>query len=55
MLDAYIIERIRREREAERSEGAFIPLRIEPPRPPPPRPVPREENDRGSTIIDFNL
>lgn len=60
MLDAYIIERIRRERDAERNEGAFVPLRIEVPRPerdpPPIGPEEKGPNDeRGSIIIDFNL
>ena len=57
MLDAYIIERIRRERDAERNEGNFVPLRIEVPREPPPlAPDEKEpEDERGSIIIDFNL
>jgi hypothetical protein len=55
MLDAYIIERIRREREADR-DGALIPLRIEVPDEPAPVVRKREEvEDRGSVIIDFNL
>ena len=58
MLDAYIIDRIRREREAEREDGTLVPLHIEVPRPLPP--VTEETNqegdtDRGSTVIDFNL
>ena len=58
MLDTFIIEQIKRERE--RSESPFIPLRIELPLPPPPpvreqrdwdeRP---EDKDRGVVIIDF--
>jgi hypothetical protein len=68
MLDAYIINRIRRERERE---GAQVPLRIEVPLPPAPPPTspgrPRsgswddrpEEGggypDRGSVHIDFRL
>lgn len=64
MLDAYIIDRIRRERDREREEGSFVPLRIEPPPPFPPRTAPAEpppaderdqENERGSVIIDFSL
>jgi hypothetical protein len=59
VLDAYIIDRIRRERDREREEGSFVPLRIEP----PPRAAPAEppveereqENERGSIIIDFSL
>jgi hypothetical protein len=60
MLDAYIIERIRRERERERNDGAFVPLHIEPPREERP-PLPDERDDRpkdeerGSVIIDFSL
>lgn len=57
MLDAYIIEHIRRERERAHREGAQVPLHIEPPRP---TPAPRrhdereEENgERGSVVIDF--
>jgi len=57
MLDAYIIDRIRKEREAERQRGALIPLRIETP---PGRPLPAEPTDedppeRGSVVIDFQL
>jgi hypothetical protein len=58
MLDAYIIERIRRQRE-DRREGDFVPLRIEVPQ--PPLPVPDREKDeedkpdRGSIIIDFRI
>ena len=62
MLDAYIIERIRQEREREQRDGAFIPLHIEPPRPEPPRPdserapVERDDDiDRGNIVIDFRL
>lgn len=61
MLDAFIIERIRQDRERERQrESARQPLRIE--RGPPPMPDAdhrreREEpaDKRGSTIIDFQL
>jgi hypothetical protein len=59
MLDAYIIDRIRRERDREREEGSLIPLRIEPPPISPPRASPAEErqpsSDRGSVVIDFTL
>ncbi len=61
MLDAYIVERIRRERERESErDGAFIPLRIEVPDVKEDAPVPvvkkkEEEEDRGSVVIDFNL
>ncbi|MCK6526219.1 MAG: hypothetical protein HUU38_13430 [Anaerolineales bacterium] len=61
MLDAYIIEKIKRERR-EKSDGARVPLHIEIPRPEPARPpadspVPRDEDrpDRGIVIIDFGL
>ena len=58
MLDAYIIDRIRREREVEHENGSFVPLRIETPREPGPhdedeKPEPSQE--RGSIVIDFNL
>ena len=59
MLDAYIIDRIRREQE-ERQRGALVPLHIEAPKPPPP-PRPDEDDkddrepERGSVVIDFHL
>ena len=58
MLDAYIIERIRREHErAQRRDR--VPLHIEPTRPPPPRERERREEDapqdRGSVNIDFHI
>jgi hypothetical protein len=57
MLDAYIIERIRKEREANRERGALVPLRIETPRHEPKPPAEEEdaERDRGSVVIDFQL
>ena len=59
MLDAYIIERIRRERERESErDGALVPLRIEVPEVPddlPPPVAKKNDEDRGSVIIDFNL
>ena len=58
MLDAYIIDRIRRERERSQREGHQIPLHIPVP-PPEQRPEPRREDrddiDRGTTMIDFHL
>ena len=59
MLDAFIIDRIRQQRE-ERREGDFVPARIEvPPEPPPRRDDDRrdreEDSDRGSIIIDFHF
>lgn len=57
MLDAFIIERIRREREREkeRRDSGFVPLRIEPPPPPPYAPVDERPEERGSVIIDFGI
>jgi len=58
MLDAYIIDRIREEREKESRDGSLIPLHIEIPRPPRPE-RPAEDRDdkseRGSSVIDFQL
>ncbi len=60
MLDSYIIEKIKRERQ-ERSDGARAPLRIEVPHPSPRPPgheggeADPEERDRGVVIIDFAL
>lgn len=61
MLDAYIIDQIRREREQEdRREGSQIPLYIEDidrpdsPRKPKPEKAP-ERSDRGSVDIDFQV
>lgn len=56
MLDAYIIERIQREREREEARRRRVPLRIE--KPPPSTREDRPESDppeRGSTVIDFHL
>jgi hypothetical protein len=61
MLDAYIIDRIRREREAR--ESFQLPLHIEIPPPEPPRYRPpederEEEGDdgqRGVVIVDFTI
>jgi hypothetical protein len=61
MLDAYIIEQIRRERAAEElRRSTLIPLRIERPpmsdEEPLPPPVIREDRPgRGSTDIDYTL
>lgn len=61
MLDAYIIDRIRREREQERKESG-IPLRIERQPPPPPDrrddrtdEVPDSDGDPGGSVIDYRL
>lgn len=59
MLDAYIIERIRKQREEEQQrEGTFVPARIDvpeiPDRPtPPPQPTESNDNENGSVTIDF--
>lgn len=58
MLDAYIIDRIRRERDRARRDGAQVPLHIEPPRPdrrPPVDGEAEEKPERGSVIIDFHV
>ncbi len=60
MLDSFIIDRIRREREQRERDEARRPLQIERPMPPPPqaeRPQrPREEDSpRGSVVIDFRV
>jgi hypothetical protein len=57
VLDAFIIERIKRE-QAERQKDRRTPLRIPAPRYPErsdrdPRRDPPEERDRGVVIIDF--
>lgn len=60
MLDAFIIDRIQREREAS-SPHARVPLRIEVPlpQPPPPRAERPEASDeapeRGVVDIDFSI
>ena len=61
MLDAYIIERIKREQE--RSDSSRIPLHKEPQRPPPESSYERERDrwherperkpERGVVIIDM--
>ena len=61
MLDAYIIRKIREDRE--RRESGAQPLRIEVPRPPPEPPwdvragsePKRDDTERGVVIIDFNI
>jgi hypothetical protein len=59
MLDSYIIDRIRRERERKREQGrrerTQIPLHIPSP---PERRHERDNNDdpnRGSIVIDFHV
>ncbi len=58
MLDAFIIDRIRRQRDIP--DGVQLPLRIEVPTPPPHEwrpPEPRSEDctDRGIVEIDFSV
>lgn len=57
MLDAYIIDRIRRQKRPQ--EDARIPLHIEVPRPPEEPVAHREEQhereERGITVIDFSI
>jgi hypothetical protein len=56
MLDAYIIDRIRRERDSEKERGSLIPLRIDVPPTPPESVEDRPEpEDRGSTVVDYQL
>ena len=59
MLDAYIIDRIREEREQRRREGALVPLHKEVPRPPRGADDDTDRDDtpaeRGSVVIDFQL
>lgn len=59
MLDAYIIDRIHREREGARKQDVRLPLHIERPPPVLPDPAPErpldDEGERGSVIIDFAL
>ena len=57
MLDSYIIDRIRREKEIIREQEALVPLRIHVPdeRTEPPKADRTEKSDRGSAEIDFQL
>lgn len=59
MLDAYIIDRIRKEREEERARrSGYQPLHIER-APPVHRPAESDEQpdetDRGEVVIDYRL
>ena len=57
MLDAYIIQRIRQQRDESRSSER-VPLRIEIPvdRPDDRHPAPRKEDEeRGIVVIDFTI
>ncbi len=57
LFDAFIIDRIRREREA--AKGSFTPLRVEIPLPPPEeeslRPQREPHEERGVAEIDFTI
>lgn len=57
MLDAFIIDRIHREREAPTQ--ARVPLRIEIPAPAPPAPgaveVTEDRAERGVVDVDFTI
>jgi hypothetical protein len=62
MLDAYIVDRMRREKERAKARETRVPLSIEPPPPPDARdlerPAEESENDRpkrGVVVIDFSL
>jgi hypothetical protein len=57
MLDAYIIDRIRTEREPQKD--GRIPLHIHVPTPPPPDDRAKnrddESSDRGSEVVDYRM
>lgn len=56
MLDAFIIERIRQEKNRHRESG--VPLRIDVPEivePAPRQEEKKEEDPRGVVVIDFSL
>ncbi len=57
MLDAYIIDRIRKEREPQKD--GRIPLQIHVPTPPPPDDRAKNRDDdspsRGSDIVDYSM
>jgi hypothetical protein len=59
MLDAYIIDRIRREQERSQQRDSRLPLHIDngqrPPEPPRRDREPEPPSDRGSVVIDFHL
>ena len=56
MLDAYIIDRIRRERDRERQKDARVPLHIDqrPSTHDDRRDDEQEPSERGSVIIDYS-
>jgi len=55
VLDAFIIERIRRERERQKESGERIRVDIPPPRPEAPEGPKKPKRDRGVTIIDYGV
>ncbi len=59
MLDAYIIDRIRQERDRSQRRNSQIPLHIDElpaERRPAPKPEPRHDDpERGSIVVDFHL
>ena len=57
MLDSYIIDRIRREKEISREQESLVPLKIHVPDSLPKRPKAerQDEGERGSSDIDFML
>ena len=57
MLDAYIIDRIRREQERQRRERVQLPLVVDdrPPRSPSRERDREPESERGSVVIDMNV
>jgi hypothetical protein len=58
MLDAYIIDRIHRERDRARKQDVRVPLHIDRPQPAPDPGKPErpdDEGERGSVVIDFAL
>lgn len=62
MLDAFIIDRIRRQQDEAARRQERIPLQIEVPRPPrgpdavhPRAADPRRDEDRGIAVVDFSI
>jgi hypothetical protein len=56
LLDAYIIDRINREKAERTGREMPAPLHIEPQRlPDPPPPKIEREPDRGSVVVDFRV
>ena len=57
MLDCYIIDRIRREKEISREQESLVPLKIHVPdnHSEPPKADRKDDSERGSSDIDFML